>query len=433
MCVPGKRQQLSPYRFPHRPKPINNGSTALPSYPFLINNVLKTSSPEVQPSFSTSTPSAEIREIARNIFDNVPNKVAAKKEAETAASPSLVDETASSEVEPLTMSQLLEIEDEIPVHERKKRKRKPQKPGKTAKMKDRQFVQHHYHDHTNDLPSEADETSSNDDNDHKKKDVLPFPLKLHKMLESVEADGFDSVVSWQPHGRSFVIHKPKAFANVVMPRYFRQTKFTSFQRQLNLYGFIRISHGRDRGGYYNELFLRQREFLCKNMARIKVKGTGYKAASSPEGEPNFYAMAPVEPLKVNRVDKHLNEMKVDPAPVDPVPSSFIERFPASKTPSQQGSLFVNPPDYHNMRVLSSPPVLNHISYANFNSPATIPTLPNLSAAPSCVSSYSGIDSDTTDEADEFLEDIVTLFSGVSEDDLVTDDVDFGFLLENIIE
>jgi hypothetical protein len=46
---------------------------------------------------------------------------------------------------------------------------------------------------------------------------LPFPVKLHAVLEQVEADGFGHVVSWMPHGRSFVIHDSKEFVDRIMP------------------------------------------------------------------------------------------------------------------------------------------------------------------------------------------------------------------------
>jgi hypothetical protein len=64
----------------------------------------------------------------------------------------------------------------------------------------------------------------------------PFPIKLHRMLDEVSSAGFESVVSWLEHGRAFRIHQPKVFAATIMCRFFNQSKYTSFQRQLNLYG-----------------------------------------------------------------------------------------------------------------------------------------------------------------------------------------------------
>ncbi len=86
------------------------------------------------------------------------------------------------------------------------------------------------------------------------------------------------------------MHKTKEFVETIMPRYFRQSKLTSFQRQLNLYGFARITRERDKGGYYHELFLRGKLFLANRIQRNKVKGTKIKAVTSPETEPDFYSM-----------------------------------------------------------------------------------------------------------------------------------------------
>jgi hypothetical protein len=43
-------------------------------------------------------------------------------------------------------------------------------------------------------------------------------------------------------------------------------------------------------GYYHELFLRQKVFLCHQIPRLRLKGTGVRKPASPETEPNFYTM-----------------------------------------------------------------------------------------------------------------------------------------------
>lgn len=112
----------------------------------------------------------------------------------------------------------------------------------------------------------------------------------------------------QPHGRCFLVHKPKEFVDEIMPTFFRQSKLTSFQRQLNLYGFSRITAGRDRGGYYHELFLRNKLFLCQSMTRIRIKGTGIKGKANPASEPNFYSMPPIVPEPEDQEEyRHLEE------------------------------------------------------------------------------------------------------------------------------
>ena len=44
-----------------------------------------------------------------------------------------------------------------------------------------------------------------------------FPVKLHYMLGDMEADGLGHIVSWQPHGRSFTVNKPKEFVETILP------------------------------------------------------------------------------------------------------------------------------------------------------------------------------------------------------------------------
>ena len=124
-----------------------------------------------------------------------------------------------------------------------------------------------------------------------------FPSQLHHMLDDAERRGFDDIVSWQPHGRCFVVHKVKEFVEQILPNYFRQSKFPSFQRQLNLYEFSRITQGKDRNAYYHDRFLRGVPELSERMNRCKVKGTRVRHAPQPELEPDFYSYPPLSAKK----------------------------------------------------------------------------------------------------------------------------------------
>lgn len=79
------------------------------------------------------------------------------------------------------------------------------------------------------------------------RDVEPFPVVLHRMLGEMENEGSEHIISWNDDGLSFAIHKPKEFADTILTRYFRnQTRYKSFQRQLNLYRFRRVSTAKER-------------------------------------------------------------------------------------------------------------------------------------------------------------------------------------------
>lgn len=124
----------------------------------------------------------------------------------------------------------------------------------------------------------------------------PFPEKLHRMLLEIEKDGNGHIISFFPHGRAFGIHDCDKFEEKIMPKYFKQSRLSSFQRQLNLYGFTRIVSGPDSGGYYHELFLKGRPALCTHMRRVGIpKGVDrrkIKSATINKKEPDFYSMRP---------------------------------------------------------------------------------------------------------------------------------------------
>lgn len=44
-----------------------------------------------------------------------------------------------------------------------------------------------------------------------------FPVRFHYMLSELEKDGHDDIISWQPHGRCFLVHKQKELVDKILP------------------------------------------------------------------------------------------------------------------------------------------------------------------------------------------------------------------------
>ena len=65
------------------------------------------------------------------------------------------------------------------------------------------------------------------------------------------------------------MHRPSEFMKNIMPHYSNQTRYKSFQRQLNFYGFSRIRKGVHKGICCHVLFRRDRPELCRDIARLK--------------------------------------------------------------------------------------------------------------------------------------------------------------------
>ena len=158
-----------------------------------------------------------------------------------------------------------------------------------------------------------------------------------------------------PHGRAFIVKRPKTIAAQVLTRFFKQTKLTSFTRQLNLWGFKRITRGTDTGAYYHDLFLRGRPDLALRMKRHKIKSNGTRAIPCPEQEPNFYYDYP-----------------------------HIPRVPTARVPMP---LFAEDPS----SCVMSPALLSQISYgsvpqATHSNGVVSPSMSSVSAATNCYSS-----------------------------------------------
>lgn len=145
---------------------------------------------------------------------------------------------------------------------------------------------------------------------------------------------------------------------------FAETKLTSFQRQLNLYGFRRIARGPDQGCYFHPKFQKNRRDLLPEVKRLPAKGTlpsydqfwsslknsssladgtkGLRVGSMPSGlkiPASIVAAAtrklPIEPT--------VSKIAVNPAPAIDYNKSFPQIPASSQVPSIQPPSIAVPP------------------------------------------------------------------------------------------
>ena len=166
--------------------------------------------------------------------------------------------------------------------------------------------------------------------DKHKKCERNFPARLHAMLSDEQ---YSHIISWMPHGRAWKVQNKKLLIEEAIPKYFGQSKYASFNRQLSGWGFKRlhklgmgkiinpvcacvacIIHSSststislslssficchtytDTGAYYHELFLQGHPRLTILMRRRNSPGHG-RAIPYMEGEPDFYLISKTAPL-----------------------------------------------------------------------------------------------------------------------------------------
>jgi hypothetical protein len=123
---------------------------------------------------------------------------------------------------------------------------------------------------------------------------MVFPCVLYRMLQDADEKGHEDIVSWVSQGRAFRVHNTKKFVSSILPKYFAQTKITSFQRQVNMYCFVRITSGQDKGAYYHRHFVRGEPQLCDNIVRMPFKGKKGRTYSAHESDPDVHTADVVE-------------------------------------------------------------------------------------------------------------------------------------------
>ncbi|ODN85878.1 hypothetical protein L198_07443 [Cryptococcus wingfieldii CBS 7118] len=73
-------------------------------------------------------------------------------------------------------------------------------------------------------------------------EVLKVPAFLNKLYTMVSDETVNELIYWGDNGDSFFVPNSEQFGRELLPRWFKHSNFSSFVRQLNMYGFHKVPH-----------------------------------------------------------------------------------------------------------------------------------------------------------------------------------------------
>lgn len=141
-----------------------------------------------------------------------------------------------------------------------------------------------------------------------------FILKLWNMVNDPANEEF---IQWTPDGESFKVLSKENFEKEILPKYFKHSNYSSFVRQLNMYGWHKvqditagaIQSGDEIRQFKSPYFIRGREDLLDNIVRNKSS-----KGSDDEDEGDLgRILDDLELIKMNQMDiaSDLNRIRSD--------------------------------------------------------------------------------------------------------------------------
>ena len=102
----------------------------------------------------------------------------------------------------------------------------------------------------------------------KKNDCSNFLLKLYQILENNE---YKDIIHWGENGQFFLVKNVHDFTENILPKYFKHNNYSSFIRQLNMYGFHKKKSSQNEHIFIHPNFIKGQKDLIKSIKRKSKK------------------------------------------------------------------------------------------------------------------------------------------------------------------
>ncbi|KAI8337065.1 HSF-type DNA-binding-domain-containing protein [Chlamydoabsidia padenii] len=176
----------------------------------------------------------------------------------------------------------------------------------------------------NATPSSNSNTSINSDGSNNK--PAHTNTFVHKLFNMVLDDQFQHLIAWNYTGSSFIVCNIMEFSKDVLPKHFKHNNFSSFVRQLNMYGFHKVNKSPrgHRTSAENQIwefshtkFLRGRSDLLDDIKRKAMENDNTKHQGDIQQHLTMLQMSQTDMIqqihhlfdKCNHVVKELGEAK----------------------------------------------------------------------------------------------------------------------------
>ena len=140
----------------------------------------------------------------------------------------------------------------------------------------------------------------------KKSDFSNFLLKLYQILEN---DQYKNIIHWGENGQFFIVKNIHDFTENILPKYFKHNNYSSFIRQLNMYGFHKKKSNQNEHIFLHQNFIKDQKDLIKTIKRKSKNEKDIQLLNNYLNNSKKTDLVPFSNLAFKNINNNINMRK----------------------------------------------------------------------------------------------------------------------------